>query len=275
MANVHPSSFVDPQAVLADDVQVGPWCIIQGDVRIGPGCVIMERVTLKGPLTLGASNVIYPNCCIGLEPQDRKFDPDTPGAGTRIGDHNILREGVTIHRATQGVPTTLGDHNMIMANGHLAHDCIVGNQNTLANSCLLAGHTILGDQIIMSGHTGSHQFCRIGRMAMVSGNLATFEDIPPFCVMAAQRSITGLNLVGLRRAGCRASIGPLKQAYDIFFLQRHTKPVALRMLDQTLAHDPLCMEFANFIREPSRRGITKALTGRDRTLAEESAGATE
>lgn len=257
MANVHPSSFVDPQAQLADDVQIGPWCSIVGDVRIGPGCIIMERVSLKGPLTIGSSNVIYPNCCIGFEPQDRKFDPSTAGAGTVIGDNNILREAVTIHRATQSTPTTLGSQNMLMANSHLAHDCIVGNGCTLANSCLLAGHTVLGDHIIMSGHTGSHQFCRVGRMAMVSGNIATFEDIPPFCVMAVPRAITGLNLVGLRRAGLRAHIEPLKQAFDIFFKQRHTRPVAVEMLDQQVGHDALCAEFTDFIRQPSRRGITK------------------
>lgn len=259
MANVHSSSFVDPQAQLADDVQIGPWCSIVGDVRIGPGCIIMERVSLKGPLTIGAHNVIYPNCCIGLEPQDRKFDPHTPGAGTILGDHNVLREGVTIHRATQSVPTTLGNYNMLMANSHLAHDCIVGNYCTFANSCLLAGHTIVSDQVIMSGHTGSHQFCRIGRMAMVSGNIATFEDIPPFCVMAAPRAITGLNLVGLRRAGLREHINPLKQAFDIFFRQHHTRPVAVAMLEEQLAGDPLCVEFTDFVRQPSRRGITKGL----------------
>lgn len=260
MAQIHPSSFVDPQASLAPDVTVGPWCIIEGAVTVGSGTRIMERVTLKGPLTLGSNNVIYPNCCIGLEPQDRKFNPETPGAGVLIGDNNILREAVTIHRATGTQPTTLGHDNMLMANSHLAHDCIVGSNCTFANSTLLAGHTIVEDQVLMSGHTGSHQFCRIGRMAIVSGNQAVFEDLPPFCALVTLRSVDGLNLVGLRRAGYRNHIDNIKRAFDIFFRQQHTRPVALEIIDREYGHDPLCREFADFIRQPSKRGITKCRT---------------
>src|SRR5690606_15146162 len=113
-----------------EDVIIGPWCNIQGNVTIGPGCEIMERVTLRGPLVIGSNNKIYPNSCIGLEPQDRKYDPAFAGSGVLIGDDNVLREGVTIHRATGKLPTTLGNNNMLMANAHLAHDCIVGNQCT-------------------------------------------------------------------------------------------------------------------------------------------------
>lgn len=264
MPNIHPSSIIDPQAKLADDVTVGPWCIIQGDVSVGQGCVIMERVTLRGPLTIGSNNTIYPNCCIGLEPQDRKYDPKFAGSGVLIGDDNVLREAVTIHRATRDLPTTLGNQNMLMANSHLAHDCIVGNQVTMANSTLLAGHTIVSDQVVMSGHTGSHQFCRIGRLSLVSGNQAVFEDLPPFCTMFLHRSVSELNLVGLRRAGYREHVESLKQAFDIFYRQHHTRPVALQIIDDTLGSDPLCREFADFLRTPSRRGITKYQSGKAR-----------
>ena len=262
MAQIHPTSLVDPQATLAEDVVVGPWCLIEGQVSIGAGSRLMERVTLKGPLVIGSHNVVYPNCCLGLEPQDRKFDPATQGSGVVIGDHNILREGVTIHRATGPLPTTLGSHNMLMAGSHLAHDCIVGSHCIFANSTLLAGHTTVADHVVMSGHTGSHQFCRIGRMAIVSGNQAVFEDLPPFCSMASFRSVDGLNLVGLRRAGYRRHIGALKSAFDLFFRSHHSRPVAIELIQSQHGDDPLCREFLDFVRQPSRRGITKCRSAR-------------
>lgn len=257
MANIHPTSIIDPKAKLADDVIIGPWCYIQGNVTIGAGCVLMERISLQGPLTLGERNMIYPNCSFGLSPQDHKYDPLKPGSGTTIGDHNIFRENITIHRATGDKPTTVGNHNMLMVGAHLAHDVVLGNRCTLTNNALIAGHAVIEDQVVMSGHTAVHQFCRIGRLSMISGNESAKEDLPPFCMLYANRRVSELNLIGLRRNGYRDHIENLKKVFNIYFRQRHTHSTALAIIDNACGNDPLCREFVDFLRSPSRRGIVK------------------
>lgn len=255
MPTVHPTAILGNDVQLADDVQIGPWCCLDGRITLGPGCRLLQHVHLRGPLTVGANNVFYPNACIGFPPQDRKFDPDTEGAGVAIGDDNILREGVTIHAATGERPTLLGNNNYLMCNTHLGHDARVGNRCTLANQSLLAGHVHLADQVTLGGNAVIHQYCRIGRLAMLSGSMGVVQDLPPFCVTYNTRFIGSLNLVGLRRSNLRDHIKPMQRAFDIFFKQRHTVPVALELIDAELNGDPLVHEFTEFIRGTTR-GIT-------------------
>ncbi len=261
MPQVHPTAVVDPSARLADDVCIGPLCVIEGEVELGPGCRLEAQVFMKGPMAAGANNHFYPNTYIGHEPQDRGFDPRRLGAGVTIGRDNIFREGVSVHRATGDAPTTVGDDNYLMVNAHLGHDTVIGHHNTLANGVLLGGHVQLADHCVLGGNAVVHQFVRIGRLSMISGVAGLTQDMPPFCVCYTTRSISSLNIVGLRRAGYRGHVRHLKAAFDILFLQRHANHVAAELIEQRFTDDPLCREFAGFVRE-THRGITPYLGGR-------------
>lgn len=260
MAQIHPTAIVDPRASLASDVVVGPWSLIEGPVTLGPGCRLLERVSLRGPLVAGARNIFYPHASLGLEPQDRKFDPAHPGPGIRLGDDNLLREGVTIHRATGEHPTAIGDRNFLMVNAHVAHDARIGSDCVLVNNTAVAGHVHLADRVTLGGSAVVHQFCRLGRLSMMSGGTGVTQDVPPFCVVYRLREIGGLNLVGLRRSGLREHIDPLHRAFVLFYRGRHATRVALSLIESEVGHDPLVREFVQFIRE-SKRGITGSTRG--------------
>ncbi len=212
------SSTVDPQAELAEGVEVGPNCVIQGRVAIEGGTRLIGNVYLQGPMTVGPGNTFYPFTCIGFSPQDHTFDPKTDGPGTAIGRGNTFREGVTIHRGTKRA-TTIGDDNYFMVNSHLAHDCLVSARCTLVNGALIAGHVEMQDDAIIGGNAVVHQFCRVGRLSMISGQRGIVQDLPPFCLCYMPRRVTSLNLIGLRRAGLRDHIRPLKQAFEILYRQ--------------------------------------------------------
>jgi UDP-N-acetylglucosamine acyltransferase len=255
MPKVHPTAIVDPRARLADDAEVGPWCLIEGDVTLGAGCRLFERVSLRGPLVAGKNNVFYPQACIGIDPQDRKFDPSHDGPGVRIGDGNLFREGVTVHRSTGSRPTTIGNRNFLMANAHMGHDSTLADDAVMANGALLGGHVEVSDRAFLGGNSGVHQYCRVGRLAMLSGAAGLTQDLPPFCTIYDTRQIGSLNIVGLRRAGYRASIPNLRRAFSIFFRSGLSNHSAVARIEEDLGHDPLCLELAEFIKH-SKRGIT-------------------
>ncbi|MEX0745848.1 MAG: acyl-ACP--UDP-N-acetylglucosamine O-acyltransferase [Phycisphaeraceae bacterium] len=255
MSEIHPTAVIDSHADLADDVEVGPGCVIDGDVRIGAGTRLVAQVFLQGPMTIGQRNLIYPGACIGYAPQDRGFDPRHAGAGIAIGDENIIREHVTLHRATGETPTTLGHRNYLMVHSHVAHDCRVGNDVTIVNGSMLGGHVEVHDGAIISGNSAVHQFCRVGRLAMLSGNVGISADLPPFCIASHRKRVGGLNIVGLRRAGLRDHVAPLRQAFHILYRQGHSHRVAVDRIERELSDDPLVREFVEFIRT-AKRGIT-------------------
>jgi UDP-N-acetylglucosamine acyltransferase len=252
---IHPTSIIDPRASLADDVEIGPGCVIDGPVTLGPGNRLIGHVYLVGPLTVGQNNVFYPHACIGFDPQHRQFDPKAPNGGVVIGYRNVFREGCTIHRSTGEKPTTIGNDNYLMCNTHAGHDAVIGNACTLANGALLAGHVVLEDNVVLGGNAAIHQFCRIGRLAMISGLVAIAQDVPPFCTAYDFRQVESLNLVGLRRAGYRQHIPALQEAFRILYLSRHTRTRAVELIEANLGHDPLCAEFVRFLRA-TKRGIT-------------------
>ncbi len=266
-ARIHATSLVDPRAELADDVEVGPWCRIEGQVSIGAGTRLIGNVFLEGPLTLGRGNTVYPFTCLGFSPQDRKYDPRHPGAGVVIGDENIYREGVSIHRATGDRPTTIGNRNYFMANAHVGHDSVVGDDNMLANGAVLGGHVQLADRVVLGGASGVHQFCRVGRLALLSGLAGVSSDLPPFGICYYTRVLGGINLVGLRRAGFRESIPRIKRAYEIVFEEGRTNKSAAAQVLQELGDDPLCVELAEFVRT-TRRGLTRYAAAPGLTEAE-------
>jgi UDP-N-acetylglucosamine acyltransferase len=205
---------------------------------------------------MGQNNRDYPFSCLGFAPQDLKFDPAHLGAGVTIGDDNVFREGFSVHRATGEKPTRIGNKNYCMANSHVGHDAVIGDRCTLAHGSMFGGHAHLADSVNIGGNGGMHQFCRTGRLAMIAGQTAATQDVPPFCVMHHNRAINSLNLIGLRRSGYRAHIEPLRRAFNIFFRGGHVNRNALDLISAELGHDPLCMEFVEFIRH-TKRGITK------------------
>ncbi len=179
---IHPTAIVDPQAELADNVTVGPFAIIEGPVRLGPGCIVRSRAHLLGPIAAGAGNDVGINTVIGERAQHLIY-ADEPGS-VEMGDYNVFREGVTVHRSTpEGGPTRIGSHNFLMANSHVAHDCTLGDHCIFANSAVIGGHVAIGDRAFLSGHVGVHQFCRVGRMAMVSAGATAMNDVPPFAII--------------------------------------------------------------------------------------------
>lgn len=257
MAEVHPSAIVGDGVELTEGVRIGPWCRLEGEVRIGVGTELLERVSLRGPLRIGQHNTIYPGAALGFAPQDQKFDPDTDGAGIEIGNGNVLREGVTIHRATGKSPTRLGDRNYLMAFSHLGHDVQMGSDCLLANVVLLAGHVRVAGRVVFGGGSGVQQYARIGRLAMIAGNAALTQDAPPFCAVYRNRRVGSINVVGLRRAGLREHIRPLRTAFELLYHRGLSNRGAAERIREELGDDPLCAELADFI-ETTERGLCPA-----------------
>jgi UDP-N-acetylglucosamine acyltransferase len=191
---------VDPRAEIDDDVEIGPFCVVGPDVRIGRGTRLENHVTLMGHVTLGEDNHIYPNVVIGGEPQDTSYS----GADTKvvIGDRNVIREGVTINRASEkedGI-TSLGSHNFLMACSHVAHDCKLGSHIIMANGTLLGGHVHVYDHASLSGGAAVHHFASIGSYSFVAGLARVLHDVPPYMLVeGAPARPRCINIVALKR----------------------------------------------------------------------------
>lgn len=199
---INPLASVDSKAQVADDVEVGPYVVIGPDVVIGEGTVIHQSATIVGHTTIGKGNVIFPYCCLGTPPQDLAYVNEA----TRlvIGDDNVFRESVTVHRAStkeNGI-TTIGSHNYFMAVSHVAHDCIVEDHAVFGNCVLIGGHVKIGVHAILNGGSGVHPFSTIGQYAYVGGLTRIVQDAPPFMIMEGHPSrVRGVNVVGMRRGG--------------------------------------------------------------------------
>ncbi|MDR2991019.1 MAG: acyl-ACP--UDP-N-acetylglucosamine O-acyltransferase [Burkholderiaceae bacterium] len=231
--NIHPTALVDPQAELADDVAVGPYTTIGPHVQIGAGTRVGAHVTIEGRTTLGENNHIFQFCCLGAQPQDKKY----AGEDTClvIGNGNTIREFTTINTGTvQDAGTTrVGDDNWLMAYVHIAHDCQLGSHVIMANLAQLAGHVHLGDWVFLGGMTGVHQFVRIGAHAMTAGHTHLTQDVPPFVTVGGNPAqAQGLNTEGLRRRGYSPErIALVKQMYRLLYRQGLTLEAARAQID--------------------------------------------
>ena len=214
---IHPTAIIHPKAKLEASVRVGPFAVIDEGVELGPGCVVGPHVYLTGQTRIGAENRFHAGCVIGDAPQDLKYR-DEP-TRLRIGDGNVFREGVTVHRSTKmDGETVVGSNNYLMANSHVGHNCIVGDQVILANGAMLGGYAEAQDRAFISGNCLVHQFCRVGTLAMMQGSSAVSRDLPPFCTALEVNLICGLNVVGLRRANFPpAERMELKKLYRFLF----------------------------------------------------------
>ncbi len=252
--SIHPTSVVDRDAELAPGVVIGPLCSITGRVRLGPGVRLLSRVCIQGPATIGAGTVVYPNACLGLEPQDYKFKPGTPTAGIAIGRDCLIREGVTVHAATtEQAPTTIGDRVFMMVNAHAGHDARVENDVILVNGALLAGHTLIQERAIISGNSCVHQFCSVGRLAFATGAIAVAMSVPPFCMCGERNTLNGLNIVGMRRSGMdRDHISRVRIAFREVFWVSLPRQEMIQRLTELGADCPPVMEMAEFVRASKR-----------------------
>jgi UDP-N-acetylglucosamine acyltransferase len=217
-------------------------------------------------LSLGQGNIVFSGAVLGEQPQHLKYAGEP--TGIEIGDNNVFRENVTIHRATTYSWTTrIGSNNFFMAGSHVAHDCVVGNNCILANGALLGGHCTVEDNAYLSGNCAVHQFVRIGRLALLSGNSATTKDIPPFVIQQNINNVVGVNIVGMRRAGMSTpEIEAVRKAFHMIFLEGMVLPAALAKIDHELGALAGVAEMASFIRQ-SKRGINNASRDRLRTAA--------
>ncbi|MDR5859022.1 acyl-ACP--UDP-N-acetylglucosamine O-acyltransferase [Halomonas eurihalina] len=250
---IHPTAIVDPGACLADDVEVGPFTVIGPDVEIGAGSRIGPHVVIKGPARLGERTRIFQFASVGEDCQDKKY----AGEPTRLvmGDDNVVREGVTLHRGTMQdrAETTVGSRNLFMAYAHIGHDCVIGDDCILANQVTLAGHVTLGDFSILGGLSAVHQFCHFGEHAMAGGGSIITKDTPAYVMINGNPAqVHGLNLIGLRRRGfSNEALKALGDAYRLVYRQGLTVEQALSTIRSRYSL-PETETFAASIEESSR-----------------------
>ena len=256
--SIHPQAIVDPSAILAEDVIVGPWSYIGPNVEIGSGTEIMSHVVVKGPTVIGKNNRIFQFSSVGEECQDKKY----AGEPTRleIGDNNIIREGVTIHRGTvqDRGETVIGSDNLLMAYVHVGHDSVLGNHCILVNNASLAGHVIVDDYAILSGYTLVHQFCKIGAHSFCGYGTGLSKDVPAYVtVMGSPAQAKGINVEGLKRRGFSSeAITAVRRAYKVIYRQGHTVTEALAQLAVMLQDYPEIQLLIDSL-QSSERGIVR------------------
>jgi UDP-N-acetylglucosamine acyltransferase len=253
---IHPLAIVHPTAKLGHNVTIGPFAIVEANVAIGHNCTIEARVVLKADTTLGDNNHVFEGAVLGGLPQHVRM-PERPGS-LIVGSGNTLRENVTIHRAMEeGHLTIVGNNNLLMVSAHIAHDCHVGNHVIFANNCMMAGHVLVEDRAFVSGGVAVHQFCRIGRMAMVGGQARVVKDVPPFVTIdGASNFVVGLNSIGLRRNGATTTeITELKMAYRLVYRSGLKWSEILDRLGHDFREGIAGHFYEFFIR--SQRGITQ------------------
>ena len=258
MPDIHPTAIVSSKAELGSGVEIGPYCIIGEHVTIGSDTIIDSHVVIEGHTQIGERNRISPFSCIGTPPQDRGYG----GEVTRviIGNDNVIREYVTIHRATtkENWETIVGNQNFIMAYAHIAHDCILGNNIIMANVVTLGGHTHVGDHANFGGLAAAHQFARRGAYAFIGGAAGIAQDIPPFMIAAGTRArLFGVNQKGLSRNGFdKETIAGLKKAYKIIWRENRRFNEGIRQVRDEIESFPELEELLAFL-ENSKRGIVR------------------
>ena len=215
---IHPTAVLNPDAELHPTVQVGPYAVIGEEVKIGAQTTIGAHAVIEGPTEIGAGNRIFPGAVIGTEPQDLKYKGEK--SWVKIGDNNVIREYVTINRATGANEITLiGNNNLLMAYVHVAHNCVIEDEVIISNAVTLSGHIHIESRARISGVLGVHQFVHIGSMAMVGGMSRIERDVPPYMLVEGNPSrVRSLNLVGLKRRGLTsAEIGQIKKAFRLLY----------------------------------------------------------
>lgn len=264
MSSIHPTALVSPSAYLGNDVIVGPGAIIEGGAVIGSGCHIMARAVIEGSVKMGSNNEVGYGAILGAAPQllgatlQILDDKSAAKSDVIIGDGNIFREYVTIHRgATEGSSTIIGNNSLLMVGVHIGHNSIVKNKVIIANNCLIAGHVEIHDQANLGGGAVFHQFIRIGRLAMVRGGSRISRNIPPFLTAYESNLVAGLNAIGLRRAGLSAELRmELKKAFQLLYRSGMNITQALEAAAQQQWSAETAY-FFEFVAQSHKRGVCK------------------
>lgn len=255
MSKISPLAYIDPEAVIGENCEIGPFCFIDKNVVIGDNNILMNSVTVLYGARIGNGNTIFPGAVISAVPQDLKFKGEETTA--EIGDNNKIRENVTINRGTAAKNKTLvGSGNLLMEGVHVAHDAIVGNGCIIGNTTKIAGEVTIDDHAIISACVLIHQFCHVGSLVMLGGGTRTSQDVPPFATVAREPAqYCGLNLVGLRRAGFKSiQIEAIHEAYRIIYDRNITLNERLTNV-RALYPDNQEVEYLVHFIETSKRGI--------------------
>jgi len=266
MSKIHPTAIVDPSAELDATVEIGAYSVVEGDVKIGGGTVLHPHVVVRSHTEIGENNQIHPFTVLGGDPQDYGYKSETI-TYLRIGDNNLLREGITINRATgEGNVTVIGNNTMWMANSHAGHNAIVQDNVVCANSVALAGYAQIAPRVILSGGAMVHQFTWVGEMVMTQGKAGVSCHVPPYCLLAGGINVlVGLNSVGLRRAEHITSEDhrQIKEAFDLTYRSGLPKVKILEKMDACSDWGPAAVKFRDFIHEvvnaekPFKRALCK------------------
>ena len=258
-SNIHPTAVIHPSARVPESCKIGPYCVIGANVELGEGCQLISHVTIEGPTKIGAENWIFPFAAIGMAPQDVTYK----GEPTRleIGDHNEIRECVTINRGTVkgGGLTQVGSHILIMAYTHIGHDCVIGDHTMLVNGATLGGHVIVGEWAVVGALCPVHQFVRIGAHSYIGGGTTITQDVLPFSMTSAARETHAylMNKVGLQRRGfSKERIAKIHHAYKILLASKLNTSQALDKLKMETERGEDVDLLIQFI-EASERGVIK------------------
>ncbi len=264
---IHPAAIIAPGARIGRDVRIGPWCSVGPEASLGDGVRLLSHVVVDGRTEIGAGATLYPFCTVGMAPQDLKYR----GEPTRceVGPRTVIREHVTIHRGTDagGGVTRVGSDCLLMANAHVAHDCLIGDHVILVNNVVMGGHVAIGDHARIMGAAALHQFVRIGRAAMVGGVCGVEADVIPYgSVMGNRARLVGLHWIWLKRSGVAAAeIQRLRRAFRGLYPPREAEAdlfeQRLRRVRLEFGDDPRVAEILDFIAAPRRRGLVRI--GRD------------
>ncbi len=229
---IHPSAIVDSRAELAAGVEIGPYCVVGAGVQLGEGTRLLSHVVVEGPCVMGRENVVHPFAVVGSAPQHKREGAGRGPTRATLGDHNVVREHVTIHRGTDGGTTRIGSSNLLMVGCHVAHDVTLGSHVTVANGVQLAGHATVEDYVTFGGLSGLAQHVRVGESAFVAAGAMCERDVPPFVIVQGDRArVRALNKVGLRRRGISDDeIVRLERAFRALFVATIPRAEAARTL---------------------------------------------
>lgn len=254
MSFIHPTAIIESGAQLHESVRVDPYAIIGKNVQLGPHCHVGHHASVQGFTRMGEGNEIHSFAAVGHPPQDLKYK----GEATEliIGDHNIFREYTTIQPGTVqgGGKTEIGSKNLFMAYVHVAHDCVIGNENIFANGTQLAGHVTIHNKVFCGGLSAIHQFCVMGDYAMMSAGTIATKDVPPYCLCDGKNTLRGMNIVAMQRGGLSSKVrDAIKEVYKILFLKSHLSPEdAEKLLPESVRDFSEVQYFLDFVRNSKR-----------------------
>ena len=252
--NIHSTAIIDPKAEIGPDVTIGPYCVIGPKVVLGRSVVLKSHVVIDGRTRIGAGTVVYPFASLGSAPQDLKYAGED--SELIIGEHNVIREHVTMNPGTQGgtMKTVVGDHGLFMMASHVAHDCIIGDRVIMANNATLGGHVQVGDHVVIGGLAAVHQWVRIGDHAVIGGMSGVESDVIPYGRVKGERAfLAGLNLIGLERRGFgKDEIKNLQRAFNQLFGDEGTMESRLEMVANDFQNIESVRSIIDFARAKTR-----------------------